>query len=182
MRTGPLVLIDLEMEEGVVGCSYVRCYTPVALPATARLIDDLGELLAGAALDPVGLDDRLRRLFRLLGPQGLAGMAVAGIEMAAWDACAKADGTPLVEFLGGKARPIRAYAGLRSMSPRGAAAEAEKAVASGFAGVKLKVGAEGRARDLEAIRACLSAGRSWRWPALERTDPQTANERLSSFG
>lgn len=29
--TSPLVLIDIQTEEGVTGCSYVFCYTPLAL-------------------------------------------------------------------------------------------------------------------------------------------------------
>lgn len=74
MRTAPLVLIDLETVEGVVGRSYVRCYTPHALPASAPLIDDLGDVIAGAAVDPRGLNDKLRRQSRLLGWQGLTGI------------------------------------------------------------------------------------------------------------
>jgi mandelate racemase len=153
MRTAPLVLIDLQTAEGVVGCSYVRCYTPWALPATARLISDLGEAVAGAEADPRALDAIFRARFRLLGTPGLVGIAIAAIEMAAWDAHARAAGVPLVELLGGRPRPIPAYAGLRTMSPRGAAEEAGEALARGFPAVKLKIGAGTLAQDIEAIRA-----------------------------
>jgi len=53
LTTVPLVLIDLDTGEGVVGCSYLRCYTPLALAATARLVADLAETIAGSALAPV---------------------------------------------------------------------------------------------------------------------------------
>jgi predicted TIM-barrel fold metal-dependent hydrolase len=52
MATTPLVLIDLQTREGIVGRAYVRCYTSLALPATARLIEDLDDAVAGQRLDP----------------------------------------------------------------------------------------------------------------------------------
>jgi L-alanine-DL-glutamate epimerase-like enolase superfamily enzyme len=101
LSTVPLVLIDLVTGEGVTGCSYLRCYTPLALPATARLVEDLAETIGGSARAPDRINDGLRARFRLLGLQGLVGMAIAGLEMAAWDALAKARELPLVELLGG---------------------------------------------------------------------------------
>jgi L-alanine-DL-glutamate epimerase-like enolase superfamily enzyme len=44
-----------------------------------------------------------------LGTQGLAGMAIAGIDMALWDALAKAHNVSLISLLGGSARPVPAY-------------------------------------------------------------------------
>ena len=46
---------------------------------------------------------------KLLDTPGLVGIALAGIDMAAWDALAQAEGVPLVRLLGGTPRPIRAY-------------------------------------------------------------------------
>jgi mandelate racemase len=153
----PLVLVDLHTQEGIVGCSYVRCYTTLALAATARLIEDLTDEIGGARFDPDALIDTLHARFRLLGRQGLVTIAIAGIEMAAWDAVAKAQGEPLATLLGGAPRAVPAYASLRTMAPGAAAEEAGEAVARGFAGVKLKVGGGELAQDLEAIRAVRSA-------------------------
>jgi mandelate racemase len=157
MRTAPVVLIDLHTQEGITGRSYVRCYTPVALAATARLISDLEGVIAGLAAHPVRIETELRRRFRLLGPQGLTGIAVSGIEQAVWDACARARGVSLTTLLGGRAQPVTAYAALRTMGAKSAAAEAGEAAARGFGGVKLKVGAGDLAQDLTAIRAVRSA-------------------------
>jgi mandelate racemase len=157
MASTPLVLVDLETREGVVGCSYVRCYTPLALAATARLIADLGDEIVGARVDPDALNAMLEGRFRLLGLQGLVAIAIAAVEMAAWDARAKAHGIALVQLLGGEPRPIPAYASLRTMAPGAAAEEAGEALARGFAGVKLKVGGGEFARDVEAIRAVRGA-------------------------
>jgi len=157
MASTPLVLIDLQTREGIVGCSYVRCYTPLALAATARLAEDLAEIVIGARLDPDGLQATLQARFRLLGLQGLVTIAIAGVEMAAWDAKAKAHRVSLTELLGGEPRPIPAYASLRTMGPGAAAEEAGEAVARGFGGVKLKLGGGTLADDLDAIRAVRGA-------------------------
>jgi mandelate racemase len=153
----PLVLIDLLTEEGIVGRSYIRCYAPVALPALARLVADLGPLIRGEAAAPEAVERKLAAHFRLLGPQGLVLMAMAGIDMALWDARARAEAVPLVTLLGGKPGPVPAYASLRSMSPGPAAADAEEALAQGFTAVKVKVGRGALASDLETIRAVRSA-------------------------
>jgi mandelate racemase len=122
--TAPLVLIDLLTDEGVTGHSYVFCYTPIAVGAVADLLSRLEELIKGSPAAPVAIEARLQAAFRLLGPQGLTGMAMAGVDMAAWDALARAAGQPLVRLLGGEAHPVPAYGSLRTMDPAGAAKEA----------------------------------------------------------
>lgn len=153
MRTTPLVLIDLLTDEGITGVSYVRCYTPTGLAPLVRLIANLEPLLQGDAAVPFEVERKLLRHFRLLGPQGLTGIAMAGVDMALWDARAKACGVPLVTLLGGVPKRIPAYASLRTMSPEGASAEAEELVARGFRGIKVKVGRADLAADLATIRA-----------------------------
>ena len=153
MHTVPLVLIDLATEEGITARSYVRCYTPVALQPLTRLITNLEELFKGAAANPATVEVELQREFRLLGPQGLTGMAMAGIDMALWDAQAKAAGVPLVTLLGGEPKAIPAYASLRTMGAKGAAAEAEEVLGLGFTAIKVKLGRGDLAADLETIRA-----------------------------
>jgi mandelate racemase len=157
MGTVPVVLVDLDTEQGVTGRTYVRCYTPLALGATARLIADLEHVVAGRAAVPGDIAAELKRRFRLLGVTGLAAAAISGIDQAVWDARARASEVPLVKLLGGEPVPIPAYASLHSMEPRTAAAEAEEAAVHGFKGVKLKVGCGGIERDLEAIRAVRGA-------------------------
>jgi mandelate racemase len=153
LRSSPLVLVDLTTGEGVTGRSYLRTYTQVALGPLAQLVENVGALVEGDPAAPDAVDVKLRRHFQLLGLQGLTGAALAGIDMALWDARARAAGVPLVTLLGGEPRPVPAYASLRSMDPRAAAAEAEELLAGGFTALKLKVGPSG---DLDAIRAVRS--------------------------
>ncbi len=157
MTSTPLVLIDLLTEEGVTGKSYVRCYTPVALAPLAALVANLAAVLRGETAAPFAVERILGQQFRLLGPQGLTGIAMAGIDMALWDARAKACGVPLVALLGGEPRPIPAYASLRTMSPQGAAAEATEMLTLGFTALKVKIGRGDLAADLAVIRAVKQA-------------------------
>ena len=57
--------------------------------------------IAGEPLAPAEIEQKLARRFRLLGTQGLVGMALAAIDMALWDALARSHETSLVRLLGG---------------------------------------------------------------------------------
>ncbi len=153
--TAPLVLIDLETEEGIAGCAYVFCYTPLALKPVSELIRGLEPLLRGDVVAPVAIEQKLQRGFRLLGPQGLTGIAMAGIDMAAWDTLGKACELPLVRLLGGDPRPIPAYnsCGLGIIGPERAGPEAQELVAPGFKAIKVRLGYADVKSDVEVIRA-----------------------------
>lgn len=163
LATMPLVLIDIRTREGVTGRAYVHCYTPLALDPLARLIGNVAEVLAGRSAAPALVSRAVQGLFRLVGPQGLTGIAMAGIDMALWDARAAASGVPLVTLLGGEPGPVAAYASLRTMDARAAAAETEEMLALGFTAVKVKVGGRDLAADLDVIRTLRTvAGRDAR--------------------
>lgn len=153
ITASPLVLIDLFTREGIVGRSDVAAYTMAAVQPLAQLIEGMGDWLTGDILAPAAINEKLHLRLRLLGPQGLAGMALGGIDMAAWDALARAAGLPLMRLLGGMIRPINAYASLRAVSPTDAAKEAGLAAVAGFAAVKLKIGHGSLSADLDASHA-----------------------------
>ena len=155
VETAPLVLIDLETSEGIPGRSYLFCYTPLALAPVVRLLEGLGGPLNGQPVVPFEVDRVLQQRFRLLGPQGLTGMAMAGIDMACWDVAAKAAGLPLVRLLGGRSRPLRAYNsnGLGLIGPDAAAREATELLDGGFQAIKVRLGYATLAEDLAVVRA-----------------------------
>ncbi len=157
MASAPVVLVDILTEEGITGSSYVRCYAPAALVPLALLIHNLQPVLERGTAQPHAVDSKLQRHFRLLGPQGLTGIAMAAIDMALWDAAAKARNVPLVTLLGGARKPVPAYASLRTMNPTGAAAEALELRELGFEAIKVKIGRGALADDLQTIRAVRSA-------------------------
>ncbi|HYM91988.1 MAG TPA: enolase C-terminal domain-like protein [bacterium] len=153
----PLSLIDLATEEGVVGRSYLFGYQAFTLGPLRDLVVALGQEVKGDAVAPLELDRKLRARMTLFGTRGLQGMALSGIEMAAWDALAVASGVPLAAFLGGRPRPIPAYNSLGMIPPDEAADEAGKTVAAGFKGLKIKVGWPTVAEDLAVVRAARRA-------------------------
>jgi mandelate racemase len=151
--TAPLVLIDLETREGATGRAYVFSYTPLALEPLRRLIENLGATLEGDALAPLEIERKLQAMFRLLGPQSLTGIAASGIDMAAWDALARANDLPLLRLLGGGRRRVPAYGSLRSMRPESVVEEARELSTLGFDAYKIKIGHGDVRADLEAIFA-----------------------------
>ncbi|HEX8808092.1 MAG TPA: enolase C-terminal domain-like protein [Xanthobacteraceae bacterium] len=151
----PLLLIDLETEEGVTGRSYLWCYFPAAMPAIAKILEEVARVVEGERLAPADLWSKLAERFALIGVQGIVRMAMAGFDVAAWDALAIAAGWPLATLIGSSPKRIPAYnsCGLGLMSPPELADEAEKLLARGFRAVKLRLGYPTLAEDLAALRA-----------------------------
>jgi mandelate racemase len=151
----PLVLFDLETSAGITGRSYVFGFTAWALPAIASCARGLFDLVTGDPLAPVDLEAKLRRQLTLLDPNGLVGLALAGLDMAAWDALAQARGVPLVTLLGGAPRAVPAYnsTGLWIQPVETLPDEAETLLAEGFGAIKLRLGRDDFAQDLAAVRA-----------------------------
>jgi mandelate racemase len=155
IRSAPLLLIDLETEEGVTGRSYLFCYLPAAAPAVARMLEEAVRVTRGDRVAPVEIAAKLARHFRLIGVQGVVRMALAGLDVACWDALAVAAGLPLASLLGGTPKAVPAYNsnGLGLMAPEAAAAEAEELLEGGFRAVKLRLGNPGAEADLATVRA-----------------------------
>ena len=105
----PLILIDLTTDEGIVGRSYLEPYTAKAMKYLVPALLDLGEMLKGHSLAPVELYALARKSLHFVGYQGMSMIAVAGLDMAAWDALAKAARVPLCVLLGGSVGPVTAY-------------------------------------------------------------------------
>jgi mandelate racemase len=155
IRHAPLLLIDLETHEGITGRTYLFCYVPAAAGSLLRMLDDVDEALRGLPVAPMEVGSQLARRFRLIGVRGIVAMALAGVDVACWDALAIAAGMPLARFLGGSDDPIPAYNsnGLGLMDPEALADEAEELTAEGFAAVKLRLGRAHAEDDLAAVRA-----------------------------
>jgi len=150
-----LVLIDLETDGGITGHSYVFAFASWALGPVVGCLQAMLEMIKGDALAPLEIEAKLRARLTLLDTPGLVGLALAGIDMAAWDALAQAHRVPLVTLLGGALKPIAAYnsTGLWLKPVDTLADEAEALLAEGFRAVKLRLGRDDAAQDLAAVRA-----------------------------
>jgi len=155
VNEAPLVLVDLETEEGVRGASYVFTSAPYALKPVVQLVEALGEMLKGDPVAPVAIERKLRKRLTLLQVQGLQALALSGIDVACWDVLAKAAGLPLASLLGGRPGPIPAYNsnGLGIMGPERAAKEAVELAAPGFKAIKVRLGYPTIAEDVAVVRA-----------------------------
>jgi mandelate racemase len=155
LREAPLLLIDLATHEGVTGRAYLFGYRPSGSEAIAAVLREAAGLITGDPVSPVAIAAKLERRYALIGVTGIVRMALAGLDMALWDALAVAAGLPLATMLGGSPRPLPAYnsCGLGLMSPEAAADEAEQLIAGGFKAVKLRLGHETLAQDLAVTRA-----------------------------
>ena len=151
--TFPVVLIELQAEEGVKGTVYIFAYDRFVMKPLVMLVEGLGELICGQRLRPLDVEGFLQRRLRLLGAQGVAGFALGGLDMAVWDAAARAANVPLAVLLGAEPCPIPAYGTLKTMTPSGAARDAANAVEKGFSGVKVKIGGASVAEDVAVIEA-----------------------------
>lgn len=157
VATSPLVLLDLETSDGVVGRSYLFTYTPLALEPVRQMTLALGRLIEGQALAPYEVDRLLSQRLRLLGRSGIAQMACAGLDMAIWDALAIRQGVPLVTLLGGKPTPIQAYDSHSMDGVETGVLRARAARDAGFRAIKTKIGYPTLEEDLNVIRALREA-------------------------
>jgi len=153
----PLVLTDVTTEDGIVGHSMIFTYNVASLKPTADLINNLEPLVNHEPLAPTEIADRLAKRFRLLGVQGLVGMAIAAIDMALWDALARSHNISLVQLLGSTEKPIPAYGAVGYDGAAGSANTAEHWAKLGFKGVKAKIGYPTVKEDLEVVRAMRKA-------------------------
>jgi len=155
VRAAPLLLVDVETEEGITGRTYLFCYVRAAAPAIVSLLSAVEAAVKGQRVVPAERWAQLAKQFRLIGVQGVVRMAMSAFDTACWDALAIAANVPLVEYLGGARRPIPAYnsCGLGLMPTAALADEAEQLLEGGFGAVKLRLGYPTLEEDIAALHA-----------------------------
>ena len=182
IESAPLVLIDVFTDQGVTGHSYIFAYTGITLKPLVYLIEEIGRDLIGKAIVPVDLMAAMDAKFRLLGWQGLVGMAVSGLDMAYWDALGQIAGKPLVELLGGSPRPMRAYDSYGAVDPVTDAKALRHSVEQGFRGIKIKGGDGDAANDervVKGVRALLGPDIALMLDFNQSLDPAEATRLIA---
>ena len=149
----PVVLIDLVRDDGVIGRAYTQVYFQELLPALEASIQSLATFIKGMPASPREIHDFLLRRMRLWGVRNTFATAMGGLDMALWDACARARHEPLYVTLGAQARALKPYYSVGLYDAHGVAEVAEEAVAENYPGLKIKVGFPTLAEDLAAVRA-----------------------------
>jgi mandelate racemase len=124
------------------------------------LIQELAAQRKGRPLHPIDDFQAGQKALGLVGHEGLSLIAVSALDMASWDALAKAANMPLAVFLGGSLGDVPAYNsnGLWLTEPSTLGEEAQALVAEGgFQGLKLRLGRDRLADDFRAIYAVRDA-------------------------
>jgi mandelate racemase len=116
--------------------------------------------MRGRPVAPVELFEAARRSLNFVGLSGQSLIAASGVDMAAWDALARAAGLPLCTLLGGSPGAVRAY-NSNSLWLSDPAALGAEALAlreeGGFPGLKLRLGRADPRADIAAIDAVREA-------------------------
>jgi mandelate racemase len=175
------VLIDVVTDQGVTGRSYIFAYTKLTLAPLVHLIGEIGSELTGKAIAPFDLMAAMDAKFRLLGWQGLVGMAVSGLDMAFWDALGRVADKPLATLLGGSPRPIRAYDSYGAVEPAADERDLRRSLDQGFRGIKIKGGdgdLDNDERVVKAVRRLIGPDIALMLDFNQSLDPAEAERRI----
>lgn len=181
IEAAPLVLIDVSTDQGITGRSYIFGYSKITLKPLVNLIEQIGDDLTGKAIAPFDLMAAMDAKFRLLGWQGLVGMAVAGLDMAFWDILGQTAGKPVVELLGGSPRPIRCYDSYGAIEADTDEKALRRSLDQGFKGIKIKGGDGDAANDerrVKGLRKLLGADIALMLDFNQSLDPAEAKRRI----
>jgi mandelate racemase len=147
----PLLLIDVLTDAGVTGRAYAFAYAPLTLHSLTQFVRDIAPELVGKSVSPRARMRQMEKRLKLVGWQGLAGMAVGALDMALWDALARTMNVPLATLLGGEARPLSAYDSFGVLDRHTDLPWLEASVASGFKAIKIKLGAGDVESDVATV-------------------------------
>ena len=138
------VVVKVTTAGGLVG--WGESHHARAPSTIARLIETTLKMLV-VGEDATDVQGIWKKIYvKQLASHGLgagASMAMSGIDMALWDIRGKATGWPLYKLLGGKSKPVAAYAGGISLGfqpPSELVDEARLHLAAGYKAVKLRLG------------------------------------------
>ena len=182
IEAAPLVLIDVVTDQGLTGHAYIFAYTKLTLAPLVHLIEGIGRDLTGKAIAPFDLMAIMDAKFRLLGWQGLVGMAVSGLDMAFWDVLGQAAGQPLATLLGGSPRAITAYDSYGAVDPVADEKDLRRSLDQGFRGIKIKGGAGDLADDervVKAVRGLIGPDVALMLDFNQSLDPAEATRRIA---
>ena len=149
----PLALVDVQTNEGIVGRGYAFAYTPVMLRSLVQFLRDIAPELVGQAVAPRERMRQLAQRLKLVGWQGVTGMAIGALDMALWDALGRAAGLPVAVLLGGEVKSLDAYDSYGILDIKTDLAWIEASVDSGFEAIKIKLGAGEVADDVAIVAA-----------------------------
>lgn len=174
LTTVDVIVVDLETADGASGTGFSYVLGGGGEPVAAMARDMLARFVADTAIGaPQALWRRLAGSLNRLG-RGTGYLAIAAIDVAAWDLHAKRAGVPLAVALGGAPRAVPVYGSGGfgpAQPPEDAAARALDYAKMGCAAVKLRLaGNPADIARLAAVAEALPAGVRMMADANEKCD------------
>ncbi len=161
MDSTGLVLVEARTDSGVVGQSHIFTLNGDRLRAFDEMVQGLSKYVVGK--DPHYTNAISSVIFAELNPTGHKGVtvsALSALEQACWDAVGKAGNIALHKMWGAARNEVDTYAssGLwLSYTIDELLAEAQVFLDSGFRAMKIRLGSEKMATDIERVRAVREA-------------------------
>jgi L-alanine-DL-glutamate epimerase-like enolase superfamily enzyme len=163
-------------------------WTPqIGAEAVHALIEhDIAPAAVGRDADPEAAWQPLWQHLHEAGGGGVTTIALAGLDLALWDAAARAQGLSVSALLGRRRSAVRAYgSGVNLHYPLDdLVAQVLRWVSAGFDAVKIKVGKPDLREDLDrvaAVREVLGPDRALMIDANQRWDLETATRSIDAL-
>ena len=157
MTSFTIVSARVRTDDGVEGLGYTYTVGSMGGASVYAMIErDLAPFLIGK--DPRRIEMLWKEIWwhmHYVHRGGIASFAVAAIDIALWDLKAKLASEPLWRFLGGHDNKVAAYAGgIDLLLPMdGLREQTQQNLQNGFRAIKMKVGRDKLAEDVERVAA-----------------------------
>jgi len=161
MRSVGCVLVELRTTDGVVGTSFIFALNGDRVSSLDEMVKGLAPLIEGRGVDAIeGAWHDMWSAVNAMGHKGVTVSAMSALDVAMWDAWGITLGQPLHRLWGSCRDRVDTYAtsGLwLSYSIDELVAEAAEFVEQGFNAMKIRLGSERAADDVERVRAVRAA-------------------------
>jgi len=152
----------------------------------ALLQHDIAAFAVGRDADPASVWQPVWEHLHEAGGGGVTTIALAGLDLALWDAAARAAGGSIADLLGRRRETVRAYGSGVNLhyTQDELVAQVRRWVDAGFDAVKVKVGKPDLAEDLDriaAVRAVLGPDRALMIDANQRWDLDRATRSVEAL-
>lgn len=151
-----LITCTLTTEDGFEGTGYTYTGGRGGYSITAMIDKDLRNYVVGAEIEnPRDMKPRLDKALHYVGRGGILAFAVSAVDIAIWDIFTKKAGKTLYEYLGQTRKPIRTYYGGIDLgyTQEKLLSSIESQLKKGHNAVKIKVGKDDYAEDVERMKA-----------------------------
>jgi L-alanine-DL-glutamate epimerase-like enolase superfamily enzyme len=195
-----LVRVDIECSDGVTGTGFSWTPTIGAAAVRALLDTDIAGYVVGRRAEARQLWPALWEHLHEAGGAGVTTIAMAGVDLALWDAAGRRSGLPLADALGRVRDSVGVYGSGVNLhyTLDELVAQARRWVDTGYDAVKIKVGRPDVAEDVDRVtavreaigpdrRLMIDANQRWELPTalaalelLAPLDPHWIEEPLRS--